>query len=113
MPDNDAEAPKVALVHEFFTQLGGAERVLQEFLNIYPEATIFTLIYNSGSTGGVFDFYKRKTSFLQYIPGAREHHRLFLPLMPWATESLDFSGFGIVLADSSAFAKGVKVMLIL
>src|SRR3989344_4401166 len=107
-PD-DQKKLNVALVHEFFTQLGGAERVLQEFLNVYPEATIYTLIYNSGRTGGLFDFYKRKNSFLQYLPGALDFHRWFLPLMPAATEALNFEGFDIVIADSSAFAKGVKV----
>src|SRR3989338_3225375 len=102
-------SPKIALVHEFFTQLGGAERVLAEFLNLYPDATIFTLVYNSKRTGGLFDFYKKKTSFLQYLPFARSHHRWYLSLMPVAMESFDFSGYDIVLADASAFAKGVKV----
>jgi glycosyltransferase involved in cell wall biosynthesis len=100
---------RIALVHEFITQLGGAERVLQEFFNLYPEAKLYTLIYNGQKTNHLFDFYPRKTSFLQNFPFAKNHHRIFLPLMPAAIESFKFDGYNVVLADASAFAKGVKV----
>jgi len=97
------------LVHEFLTQLGGAERVLQELLYIYPDAPIHTLIYNGPKIKNLFSFYKKKVSFLQYIPFATDFHRWFLPLMPWAIESFNFKDYDIVLADASAFAKGVRV----
>ena len=100
---------KIALVHDFFTQLGGAERVLDEFLQIYPQAPIFTLVYNGQKTGHVFDKYRIKTSFIQKLPGAQKDYRWYLSLMPAAVSRLDFSGFDTVLADTSAYVKGVKV----
>lgn len=101
--------PKIALVHEFITQYGGAERVLQEFLNIFSDAPVHTLVYNGPKTNNIFAFYKKKLSFLRFIPFATDFHRWFLPLMPLATEHFDFTGYDIVIADSSSFAKGVKV----
>lgn len=97
---------KIALVHEFLNQLGGAERVLQNLLEIYPDATVHVLIYDRNKTGGIFNSYKLKTSFLDKFPFARTHHRWLLPLMPKAIESFDFQGYDIVISDSSSFAKG-------
>lgn len=99
---------KVALVHEFLTQLGGAERVLQALHEIFPEALIYTLVYDPERTGGVFKTRDIRTSFLQKLPGMPKNYKYYLPLMPKAIESFDFTGFDLVLSDSSAFAKGVK-----
>ena len=97
---------KVALVHEFLTQLGGAERVLQNFLEIWPEPILHVLIYNNAKTEGIFEKYTKKISFINNLPGARDDHKIYLALMPNAIESFSFSGFDVVLSDSSSFAKG-------
>src|SRR3989344_3526040 len=99
---------KIALVHEFLNQLGGAERVLHNFLEIWPEATIHTIFYDRVKTQGEFDKYKKKTSFLNSLPGSHRHPRLFVTLMSSAVERFDFSEFDVVLSDSSSFAKGIK-----
>ncbi|MBI4363701.1 MAG: glycosyltransferase [Candidatus Doudnabacteria bacterium] len=99
---------KIALVHEFLTQLGGAERVLQNFLEIWPEATIHVLVYDKEKTNGIFEAYDKCISFLERLPLAKSHHRWFLALMPSAIESFDFSEYDLVLSDASSFAKGVK-----
>ena len=100
---------KVALVHEFLTQYGGAERVLEELHKIFPNAPVYTLVYDKGRSRGRFEGWNIKTSFLQHLPFANKHYKWFLALMPWATESFKFDGFDLVISDSSAFAKGILV----
>jgi len=98
---------RVALVHDYLNQYGGAERVLEAFCEIWPRAPIFTLVYDEKSTGRAFAGRVIRTSFLQKIPLARFHHRPFLMLMPWAIEQFDFSKYDLVISDTASFAKGV------
>lgn len=98
---------KIALVHDYLVQYGGAERVLECFTEIFPEAPIFTMVYDKEAMRGVFEGKDIRTSYLQKIPFAKKKHRLFPPLMPSAIEQFDFSLYDIVLSDSSSFAKGV------
>ncbi|MEJ0021042.1 MAG: glycosyltransferase [Candidatus Doudnabacteria bacterium] len=98
---------KIALVHEFLNQLGGAERVLQNFLEIWPEAEVHVILYDREKTQGQFEGYKKKVSWLNTLPGVKKHPRLFLPLMPGAIESFSFDDYDLVLSDSSSFAKGI------
>jgi len=98
---------KIALVHDYLNQIGGAEKVLQAFCEIWPEAPIFTLIYDRKSTRDYFEGKKIYTSFLQKIPFSKRNHRFFLIFMPQAVESFDLSGYDIVLSDSASYAKGV------
>ncbi len=98
---------RVALVHDYLNQYGGAERVLEAFCEIWPDAPIFTLIYNKRRTGYAFESRRIRTSFLQKIPLVKSHHRPFLMLMPLAIESFDLSKYDLVISDSASFAKGV------
>jgi glycosyltransferase involved in cell wall biosynthesis len=98
---------KIALVHDYLVQYGGAERVLECFTEIFPRAPIFTLVYDKELMHGKFSDRNIKTSFLQKIPFSKTHHRIFPPLMPLAIESFDFSDYDVVLSDSSSFAKGI------
>jgi len=98
---------RVALVHDYLNQYGGAERVLEAFCEIWPEAPIFTLVYDEESTGRAFAARRIKTSFLQKIPLAKRRHRPFLMLMPWAVEQFDLSKYDLVVSDTASFAKGV------
>ncbi len=98
---------KIALVHDYLNQYGGAERVLEAFLEIYPKAPIYTLLYDKKRTGYAFEGRKIKTSFLQRVPLIKSHHRPFLMLMPIAVEQFDFSDFDLVLSDSASYAKGI------
>ncbi|NTW13598.1 MAG: glycosyltransferase family 4 protein [Candidatus Moranbacteria bacterium] len=98
---------KIALVHDYLVQYGGAEGVLQAFREVYPEAPIYTLIHDRESVHGLFDDARIHTSFLQRIPGVRRAHRIFPLLMPGAIEEFDLSGYDVVLSDSASFAKGV------
>jgi glycosyltransferase involved in cell wall biosynthesis len=98
---------RVALVHDYLTQLGGAERVLLALMELFPEAPVFTLVYDSAGMRGSIDESRLRTSFLQHWPGVRRYHRLFPLLMPLAAEQFDFREYDLVLSDSHSFGKGV------
>src|SRR3989339_1209045 len=97
---------KIALTHDHLFQLGGAERVLLELHNIFPESPVYTLIHNP-ETAGIFKDLEIRTSFLERLPLGKRHFKWYLGLMPIAWEGFDFSGYDIVISSSSAFAKGV------
>lgn len=98
---------KIALVHDHLTQEGGAERVLQIFQEIWPQAPTYTLLYDKSQLGPIFQGKDIRTSFLQKWPGAIKHYQWFLPFMPIATESYDLMDYDIVLSSCSAMAKGI------
>ena len=99
---------KIALVHDYLTQLGGAERVLGALARAYPDATIYTLLYDRWKMGGYLVGRDVQSSFLNKLPKfLRLNKRLLLPFLPKAIESLDLSGYDLIISSSSAFAKGV------
>ncbi len=103
---------KVALVHELLTMKGGAERVLRVFARMFPDAPIYTLLYDEKKLGEWFPKERVRTSELQphsqfSILNFQLNHHLYLNRFPRAIEAFDFSGFDLVLSSSSAFAHGV------
>lgn len=100
---------KIALVHDFLSQLGGAEKVLQALHELYPDAPVYTLVYDEKATQGVFKDWQIKTSYLQNLPFGIKKYKYYLLLMPSAIESFDFDDYDVVLSSSSAYAKGVIV----
>lgn len=98
---------KLALVHDFLTKLGGAERVLKVLADMFPTAPIYTLLYNEKVCGKVFPKERVKTSFLQKMPMIlRKRQRYLLPLMPCAIESFDLSNYDVIISSSNAYAHG-------
>ncbi len=104
---------KIALVHELLTMRGGAERVLKILADMFPEAPIYTLLYNEKKLGDWFPRSRVRTSEVQQLArmlpiGARRfNHHLYLKKFPHAVEAWDFSGYDIVLSTSSAFVHGI------
>lgn len=98
---------RVALIHDYLNQYGGAERVLEAIAEIFPKAPIYTLIYSPKHIRGAFSDKKIHTSFLQKFPLVKSHHRAFPLLMPVAVEKFNLSEYDIVFSDSTSFAKGV------
>ncbi len=98
---------KIAIVHDYLTQYGGAERVLKMFTEIFPYAPIYTLVYDEKATFGIFKNKIIRTSFLQKVPMAKAYYRAFAFLMPFAIEQFDLSKYDVVLSDSASFAKGI------
>src|SRR5215210_452516 len=100
-------APRVALVHDFLLDLRGAERVFLALCDLFPQADVFTAVYDEAGTEGRFAHRAVHTSFLQRLrPDARSFRR-YLPLYPYAMEALDLSAYDLVLSSSSAWAHGV------
>ena len=98
---------KVALVHDYLVDAGGAERIVEIFHELYPEAPVYTSIYNLETTFTCFREMDVRTSFLQYLTTSERHYKWLLPLYPLAFEKFDFSDYDVVLSSSSAWAKGV------
>lgn len=98
---------KVALVHDYLNQMGGAERVVLAFHELFPDAPLYTSIYDAKRVDAAFQRMDIRTSFMQRLPLVKKHHQPFLPLYPFAMERLDLRGYDLVLSSSSAFGKGV------
>ena len=98
--------PRVAIVYDRVNKFGGAERVLLALRELYPDSVLFTSVHDPAGAPWASDWEVR-TSFLQCIPFARRHHEWFALLMPWAFESLDFTGFDLVISVTSEFAKNI------
>ena len=101
--------PRVALVHDFLLDIRGAERVFSVLCEMYPEADLFTAVYDERGTEGWFSERTVRTSFLQRVRPTARTFRGLLPLYPYAMESLDLSGYDVVISSSSAWAHGVLV----
>ncbi|MGI6681018.1 MAG: glycosyltransferase [Bdellovibrionota bacterium] len=99
---------KVAIVHDWLTGMRGGERCLEAFLDIYPDADIFTMIHIKGTTSKRIDGRVKKVSFLNKIPNIKKYYRYFLPLYPFAIKSFDFSGYDLIISLSHAVAKNIN-----
>jgi glycosyltransferase involved in cell wall biosynthesis len=98
---------RVALVHDFLVDLRGAERVFLKMCDIWPTADIFSVIYDERGTEGRFAGRAVHTSYLQRMHPSARTFRGLLPLYPAAVESLDLSGYELVVSSSSAWAHAV------
>lgn len=99
---------KVALVHDYLNQLGGGERVLEALMELYPDAPLYTLLYDEEKTHGKFANRKIYSSFLD-TKVIRNHHRLFIPCMPLAAKSMNLgSRYDLIISDTAGFAKGIS-----
>ena len=100
---------KVALVHDYLNQMGGAERVVLALHELFPDAPLYTSIYDPKRVDPAFQKMDIRTSFMQKLPFVMKHHQPYLPFYPSAMEGLDLRGYDLVLSSSSAFGKGVIV----
>lgn len=98
---------KVALIHDHLAQDGGAERVLKALAGMFPEAPIFTLLYEKKYADKYYRHRHIETSIIQNLPGGVSHYQWYMPFMPMAVEFFDLSDYDLVISDSSSFAKGV------
>lgn len=99
---------RIAIVHDWLTVYGGAERVLEQMLVCFPDADLFSIVDFLPASGR--GFIRNKvvtTSFIQRLPLVRSKYRGYLPLMPLAVEQFDLSAYDLVISSSHAVAKGV------
>ncbi|MDP9346560.1 MAG: glycosyltransferase [Actinomycetota bacterium] len=101
------EGSRVALVHDFLVDVRGAERVFLTLCDLFPQADVFTAVYDEHGTEGRFAGREVHTSYLQRLHPTARSFRALLPLYPSAMEALDLGGYDLVLSSSSAWAHGV------
>lgn len=98
----------VGIVADWFVTYAGSEKVVAEFLKIYSQAELYSVVdFLSSESKANFNNKKIKTTFIQNLPLAKKKYQTYLPLMPLAIEQLDVSKHNIVLSSSHAVAKGV------
>lgn len=98
---------RVALVHDYLNQYGGAERVLEALRDLYPDAPVFTSIYAPDQMPPAYRSWDVRTSFMQHLPAVHRHHQPYLPFYPLAFRRMRLDGYDLILSSSSAWAKGV------
>jgi glycosyltransferase involved in cell wall biosynthesis len=97
---------KVALVHEWLVTYGGSEKVVEQILECFPQADVFSLV-DFMSDGSFLNGRKVTTSFIQKLPFAKRRYRGYLPLFPLAVEQFDLSSYDLIISSSHAVSKGV------
>ncbi|OYD13706.1 glycosyl transferase [candidate division WOR-3 bacterium JGI_Cruoil_03_44_89] len=97
---------RVAIVHDYMNQFGGAERVLWVVHEIFPEAPVYTILMDMASLPTRFRELKVTPTFIQHLPFARSQYEKYILLFPTAIEQIDLSSFDLVISISSAWAKG-------
>lgn len=99
---------KVAIVHDWLVTYAGAERVLEQILNVFPHADLYSTVCFLEEKDRTFLQHKEvHTTFIQKLPFAKRKYRNYLPFMPLAIEQLDLSAYDLVISSSYAVAKGV------
>lgn len=98
---------KVAIVHDWLTNMGGSEKVVLQLHKLFPDAPVYTSIYNPEKVDPAFRNIEVIPSFLQKLPFSKTKYQLFLPLMPLAFEQFDLRGYDLIISSSHACAKGV------
>lgn len=99
---------RVAIVHEWLVNHAGSEKVVEQLLQIYPQADLYAVVDFLGpGERGFLGGRVARTTFIQRLPGARRRFRHYLPLMPLAVEQHDLSGYDLIVSSSHAVAKGV------
>ena len=99
---------KIAIVHDWLTGMRGGEKCLEVFCKLFPSADLFTLLHIPGSVSPVIESHPIHTSFIQRFPFVDKNYRHYLPLMPFAIERFDFTGYDLILSSSHCVAKSIK-----
>ncbi|WP_367280790.1 glycosyltransferase [uncultured Chloroflexus sp.] len=98
---------RVALIHDYLNQYGGAERVLEALHELFPTAPIYTSIFDPATMPATYRAWDIRTSFMQRLPAWRTQFRRYVALYPTAFERFDLTDYDLVISSSSAFAKGI------
>jgi glycosyltransferase involved in cell wall biosynthesis len=98
---------KIALAHDWLNQLGGAEYVLEEMVDLYPNAPIYTTIYGPELMPAAFHSWDIRPTWLNRAPAILRHHQPYLPLYPSAVASMDLGGYDVILSNKSGFIHGL------
>ena len=110
MESNQLSKYKTAIVHEWFVNYAGSERVVESFKNLFPDADVFALVdfLDDEQREIILKGCKAKTTFIQSLPFAKKKHRDYLPLFPTAIEKFNLLDYDLILSSSHSVAKGIK-----
>jgi glycosyltransferase involved in cell wall biosynthesis len=98
---------RIALVHDWLNQIGGAEDVLETLVEMFPGAPVYTSMYWPEKMPAVYREWDIRTTWMDHLPSIHSHHQPYLPLYPLAFARLDLSDHDLVLSNKSGFCHGV------
>lgn len=99
---------RMALVHDWLNQMGGAEKVLEVLVGLFPGVPVYTSMYDRQALPSAYQQWEIRTTFMQRLPGVLHHHQRYLPLYPVAFSRTDLSEYDLVLSNKSGFCHGVQ-----
>ena len=99
---------KLALVHDWLNQVGGAEDVLSTLVAAYPDSPVYSSIYAPDLMPDTYRDWDIRTLWIDRMPGIHTHHQPYLPLYPLAWGGLDLSNYDVILSNKSGFCHGVR-----
>jgi glycosyltransferase involved in cell wall biosynthesis len=99
---------RLALVHDWLNQIGGAEDVLETLAEMFPSAPVYTSMYWPEKMNPAYREWDIRVTWMDRLPGIYRHHQPYLPLYPLAFAGLDLSGYDLVLSNKSGFCHGVR-----
>ncbi len=99
---------KLALVHDWLNQVGGAEDVLADLVALYPDAPVYTSLYAPDKMPAAYRNWDIRTLWMDRLPGIHDHHQPYLPVYPLAWGGLDLSEYDVVLSNKSGFCHGLR-----
>jgi glycosyltransferase involved in cell wall biosynthesis len=99
---------KIAIVHDYFTQRGGAERVAEQLCAMLPDADVFSTVALPRMLPATLSSDQVRTSWMQSLPGMHKYHRYYFAIYPLGVRSLDLTGYDVVISSSSGYVKGVR-----
>jgi glycosyltransferase involved in cell wall biosynthesis len=99
---------RLALVHDWLNQIGGAEDVLETLVDMFPGTPIYTSMYWREGMPAPYRAWDIRTTWMDHLPGIYRHHQPYLPLYPLAFAGLDLSDYEVVLSNKSGFCHGVR-----
>jgi len=99
---------RLALVHDWLNQIGGAEDVLETLVGMFPRAPIYTSMYWREGMPETYRAWNIRTTWMNHLPGIYRYHQPYLPLYPLAFARLDLSGYDLVLSNKSGFCHSVR-----
>ncbi len=98
---------RVAIIHYWFVGMRGGEKVIEALCRMYPQADIFTHVYDPGAVSATIARHRVQTSFIARLPRARRAYKRYLPLMPMALEQLDLRGYDLIISSEAGPSKGI------
>ncbi len=98
---------RIAIVHYWLVGMRGGEKVVEALCRMYPEADIFTHVYDPNAVSKTISSHNVQTSFIAQLPRAMKSYKRYLPLMPMALEHLDLRGYDLVISSESGPSKGI------